>query len=276
MSLLTCPICKKNLINTGKTYRCAAGHSYDIASAGYVNLLPANKKHSKEPGDDKEMSAARHAFLSKGYYSPLRDALCSLALCYTPCSSAVLDAGCGEGYYTSAIYDALSSSGRNVRMVGIDISKFILKTAAKRSQNIEYAVASSYNIPLPDTSADLIINCFSPLALGEFLRILKPNGTFIYVVPAKEHLFELKQVLYDSPYENEEKETPYEGFSYEKIVPVKTSFTLKDKTDIENLFKMTPYYWKTPKEGAKRLNDLNSLDVTASFNIHVFKKEDKV
>ena len=44
---------------------CLTGHSFDRAAAGYVNLLPANRKHSKDPGDDKDMVAARAAFLDK-------------------------------------------------------------------------------------------------------------------------------------------------------------------------------------------------------------------
>ena len=157
-------------------------------------------------------------------------------------------------------------------MAGTDISKFILRHAAKREKNIEFAVASSYHLPLADQSVDLLLNCFSPLALEEFLRVLKPGGYFLYVVPAAEHLWEMKQVLYDEPYPNEEKETPYEGFSYEAIVPVDAVITLENQADIHALFQMTPYYWKTPKAGAERLAALASLQCRISFRIHIFKK----
>ena len=119
---------------------------------------------------------------------------------------------------------------------------------------------------------DFLLNCFSPLALEEFLRVLKPGGTFLYVVPAADHLWEMKQVLYENPYPNEEKETPYEGFSYEAIVPVDAMIHLENQTDIHALFQMTPYYWKTPKAGAERLAALSSLDCRISFRIHIFKK----
>lgn len=157
-------------------------------------------------------------------------------------------------------------------MAGTDISKFILRHAAKREKEIEFAVASSYHLPVPDESIDILLNCFSPLALEEFLRVLKPGGTFLYVVPAADHLWEMKQVLYDKPYPNEEKESPYDGFSYEAIVPVDAMIHLENQTDIHALFQMTPYYWKTPKAGAKRLAALDSLDCRISFRIHIFKK----
>ena len=114
--------------------------------------------------------------------------------------------------------------------------------------------------------------CFSPLALEEFRRVLRPGGHFLYVVPGPDHLWELKQVLYDRPYPNEEKETPYEGFAYQSIVPVEGTITLPCQADIRALFQMTPYYWKTPKTGAKRLADLESLTTRISFRIHIFQK----
>ena len=217
MSLFVCPICGAALEREPGRYRCPAGHSYDVAREGYTHLLPANRKHSKMPGDDKGMAAARSAFLSKDYYAALRDALCRLALDYAPEHPAVLDTGCGEGYYTSAVYRALRDAGKAPCMAGTDISKAILRRAAKREKDVEFAVASSYHLPVADRSIDLLLNCFSPLALEEFRRALRPGGTFLYVVPSEKHLWELKQVLYDHPYPNEVKETPYEGFSYAEI-----------------------------------------------------------
>jgi 23S rRNA (guanine745-N1)-methyltransferase len=39
-----------------------------------------------------------------------------------------------------------------------------------------------------------------------------------------------------------------------------------------DLFRMTPYTWKTPREGVERLDGLERLRVTASFRVHVFRK----
>ena len=78
-SLLRCPLCAQPLDRQDTRYLCPRGHSFDRAAAQYVHLLPANKLHSKDPGDDKAMAAARNRFLSGGYYDPLRDALTRLA-----------------------------------------------------------------------------------------------------------------------------------------------------------------------------------------------------
>lgn len=272
MSLFRCPVCGVPLTRAKSAYVCPSGHSYDVAREGYVYLLPVNRRHSAAPGDDRGMARARREFLAKEYYRPLLDALRKLSVDAAGDTPAVLDAGCGEGYYTSGVYRALLDAGKTPKMAGIDISKFILRSAAKREEHVEFAVASSYRLPVGDASVDLLIDCFSPLALDEFRRVLKKGGTFLYVVPAAEHLWELKQVLYEAPYPNEEKETPYEGFSYVSIVPVDGVIHLTSREDLQNLFQMTPYYWKTPRAGAERLACLSSLTTRISFRIHVFRR----
>ena len=96
--LFVCPLCGGALERQGGSYLCPAGHCYDISREGYTYLLPVNRRHSKAPGDDMAMTAARHAFLEKGYYAPLREKLCQLAVELTGDTPAVLDNGCGEGY----------------------------------------------------------------------------------------------------------------------------------------------------------------------------------
>ena len=272
MSLFCCPICGAPLRRDERTYLCPNRHSYDIAREGYTHLLPANRKHSKMPGDDRGMANARRAFLEKGYYAPLRDALCQLSVSLTGNRPRVLDSGCGEGYYTAAVYDALTSAGKAPEMAGIDISKSILRLAARRPQPIEWAVASSYHLPAADGSIDLLINCFSPLALEEFQRLIVPGGHFLYVVPSADHLWQMKEILYERPYPNEVKETPYEGFRYVTIRHVEAVIRLQTQDEIHALFQMTPYYWKTPKDGAARLAALDTLDTAVSFDIHAYER----
>lgn len=272
-SLFRCPICSQALDRQDSRYLCPQGHSFDRAAAGYVHLLPANKMHSKDPGDDKGMTTARNRFLSGNYYAPLRDALAQLALTYAPAGAQVLDAGCGEGYYSAALYQALVQGGKTPRMAGVDLSKHALRRAAKREKEVEFAVASVYDLPVADRQADLLVNCFSPLALEEFLRVLRPGGLYFYVVPGPRHLWELKEILYDVPYPNQEKLTPYAGLRYLEVREVDGTIHLPDQQTISDLFQMTPYFWKTPKEGTARLAQRRELDTTISFRIHVFRKE---
>lgn len=269
-SLFVCPICGGALEREPGRYACPQGHSFDLAREGYVNLLPANRQHSKAPGDDKDMAAARTRFLEGGWYGPLREVLCSLVEKYAPDRPALLDAGCGEGWYTLALAEAISVKGG--RAAGVDLSKPAVKKAARRCPEAQIAVASVYHLPLWDHSVDILTDCFSPLAAEEFYRVLKPDGIFLYVVPGPRHLWELKEVLYPQPYENEEKREEYPGFRYLDVVPVECRFTLPDPRAIQDLFCMTPYYWKTPKEGTERLARLDTLTVTAQFRVHVLKK----
>ncbi len=165
-SLFRCPLCSAPLTREEQGYLCPAGHCFDVAAAGYTHLLPANRKHSKNPGDDKAMVAARSAFLDRGYYTPLRDTLCTRAAeeCKTLPSPALLDSGCGEGYYTAGLYQALTAAGCAPKIAGVDISKFALRRAAKRLPQGEFAVASVYHLPLADQSVDALVNVFSPLS----------------------------------------------------------------------------------------------------------------
>lgn len=267
MSMFVCPLCSSALCRGEKTYTCPNGHSYDIAKEGHTYLLPVNQKSSLQPGDDKDMALARRTFLNGGYYAPLKDALCALVQAQTP--TALLDAGCGEGYYTAGLRQVLPQCA----MAGIDISKFCLRSAAKREKTVEFAVASSYHLPLAEASVDAIVNCFSPMATEEFIRVLRPGGRLYYVVPGAQHLWALKQVLYDAPYLNEEKDVAYPGFVSQGSSRVDFTMGLQSQGDLQALFGMTPYAWKTPKEGKERLASLASLEIEASFIIHVFEKE---
>ena len=37
---------------------------------------------------------------------------------------------------------------------------------------------------------------------------------------------------------------------------------------------MTPYRWKSPKDGVERLESLNYLEVTVDVNVDVYRKKD--
>lgn len=272
ISLFACPLCAGPLDREDQTYRCPNRHSFDLAKEGYVHLLPPNKMHSKTPGDDKAMAAARTRFLESGAYGPLREELCKLTLAHTGPAPVVLDVGCGEGWYTAGVHAALTAAGKKPQMAGVDLSKPSLRRAAKRLREAEFAVASVYHLPVAEASVDLVLNCFSPLALEEFRRVLRHGGTFLYVTPAADHLWELKQVLYDQPYKNREEQIPYEGFRYEGVIPVESRFQAQGEA-LMDLFRMTPYAWKTPKAGVERLERLSGLDITAAFRVHVFQKD---
>ena len=273
-SLFRCPLCGAPLEREPARWLCPNRHSFDRAAAGYVHLLPANQKHSKDPGDDKAMVAARSAFLEKGYYAPLQEALCRAVAEYAVNLSApvVLDSGCGEGYYTAGLFQTLSQEELTPQIAGVDLSKAALRRAAKRLPEGEFAVASVYHLPMPDQSADVLVNIFSPLAIEEFARVLRPGGLFCYAVPSARHLWEMKQVLYSRPYENPVKREDYSGFIWQNVKEIRRTVELEENADIMALFGMTPYAWKTPREGVARLENLDRLRCQIGFDLHLYQR----
>lgn len=267
-----CPICRTPLKKDLNLLKCRNNHCFDLSKTGYVNLLTGSGK--KNHGDDKLMVKARHDFLSKDYYKPLRDKLQEEVSEIAVSGNILLDSGCGEGYYTSAFVDALREKN-DCEIFGIDLSKEALKLAAKSCPTASFAAASAYCLPFQDESFDILTSVFSPLALEEFQRVLKKGGIFITVIPLENHLFSLKKAIYDTPYKNRPESAKLEGFELVSSSEVKREITLTSQDDISNLFKMTPYYYKTSAKDQKKLNGIDKLDVETEFMILTYKKSKK-
>ena len=109
---------------------------------------------------------------------------------------------------------------------------------------------------------------------GEFARVLRPGGVLLFAVPGPRHLFGLKEVLYARPYENQRRDVAYPGFSCVERVPVERAITVTGP-QVQALFAMTPYYWKTPVDGARRLAALDKLTTEIGFDFLVYRKEDE-
>ena len=275
-SVFCCPICKAPLQDAGPALQCVGGHSFDKAAQGYVHLLPPNRMHARLPGDSRDMVAARRRFLEAGFYEPFRDRICVLAAealrgCRSP---LILDAGCGEGYYTDAVRRAAEAVCPAPVVCGFDISKSAVKAAAGRSRALRLAVASCFDIPVQDARADLLLSVFSPIVPAEFARVLKVGGVLLLAVAGERHLLGLKELLYDTPYLNAYKETDYSGFSFERRVPVRAQAVLTDGGLIADLFAMTPYYWKTPVEGSRRLQQTARLETELGFDLLIYRRQE--
>lgn len=195
MSVMICPVCGEILERNDKGTVCSNRHSFDIARSGYVNLLLSKHIGKTVHGDNKMMVRARREFLEKGYYSPLKNSLCDMAEKHFK-GGVILDAGCGEGYYTTAIFDRLKNAEIAVEMYGIDISKAAAELAAKRGTPIFFAAASVFHIPFADASCDMLVTMFAPYCGEEYQRVLKKDGIMIMAIPSENHLWELKQAIY--------------------------------------------------------------------------------
>ena len=271
--MLICPNCGLDLYVQGNALRCEKGHSFDIASAGYCNLLVGSKP-GDFIGDSKEMVMARRRFLDSGAYEPLRRALCELVLDEAPKkTAAVLDAGCGEGYYTGAVAKALEQSGRELCMIGADISKSATAYAAKRDKLTRYITANSYKLPVKDASAEIILSLFAPAPANEFRRILSTEGKVIMAVPGTEHLWELKEAIYDEPYKNDEDKHSLEGFRLLRREKLSYKALVEGKENVQALFSMTPYIHRTGKDSMDRLRAIENIELTLSFVLLCFERE---
>lgn len=262
--MLICPVCGRKLNRENNAYVCADRHSFDISKSGYVNLLPPSGRGRH--GDDKTMVRARTEFLNAGYYERLAEAV---ADALEDCAGGLMvDAGCGEGYYTGYI------CGRypDAEVIGLDISKDALNAAAKRCRGKEFAVSSTAEMPLEDGCADAVINVFSPLFEKEFSRVLKSGGKLVRAVPLEKHLHELRALLYERPYDNEEPVYAVNGFTVKNISEIRYSIVL-DNSMLKNLFMMTPYYYKTGKADQEKLDSIEKADITIEFGLAEYIKE---
>lgn len=266
MSIFICPVCGEKLDISGKSYICPANHVFDIAKSGYVNLLTA--KHGAVHGDNKFMLRARREFLEKGYYSPLCEAVCDTVSVYAGNTCTLLDAGCGEGYYTAAVREKIPQA----EMYGIDISKEAVEMAAKRKAKINFAAASVFNIPVQPESCDILLTMFAPYCGEEYSRVLKKDGFMIMAIPSVNHLWELKKAVYDTPYKNQVKPYELSGFAHIDTKKLTYKMSINGSQDIQSLFSMTPYYYRTGRTEQERLNALDFLETTADFEVLIYKK----
>ncbi len=265
-----CPNCGTELspINAGKTYSCANNHSFDQAKEGYLNLLLAQHKRSRNPGDSDEMIRSRQRFLNAGYYHSLVSAIIE-QIPEMAADSRLLDIGCGEGYYLQGINEAR----KDLQLVGIDISKTAVRMAAKRQFQAQLAVDSGFNLALFDNSIDCAISVFSPISATEATRVLKPEGLMIMVGPGAQHLSGLTAHIYDKP-------VPHGGNF--KALDESTEFSLIGQTDIQesinvqgsaiaDLLGMTPYYWHATPQQQESLGKLENLETEIHFNIRLYQ-----
>ena len=266
-----CPKCSAKLnISDGGSAVCPMRHSYDKSRFGYYNLLLSNTAGTH--GDNREMIEARRAFLDTGAYLPLANTVAELVDESISDGGVLLDIGLGEGYYTSHVANRLLRSGKECEVLGFDISKDAVRYAARRCPEASLAVASAYKMPIADGSVDVAVNIFSPLAKEETVRVLRKGGSFIMAIPDENHLYGLKCALYKTPYKNEVQDSKIDGLKLIKSEHVAYTLTLDAPKKIHDLFMMTPYAYRTPKEARERLLSLNSLTTEVEFIVFVYKK----
>ncbi len=86
------------------------------------------------------------------------------------------------------------------------------------------------------------------------------------------HLWELKQAVYEKPYKNEVADMRIDGFELVKSDIVHSEINLCTNQDIQSLFSMTPYYYKTSRTDKEKLDKLDSLKTQIHFCAAIYRK----
>jgi 23S rRNA (guanine745-N1)-methyltransferase len=284
VELLICPHCGGRLSPAGPGLRCGAGHSFDIARQGYVNLLPGGRR--PKTGDTASMVQARETFLERGHFAGLRDAVVETAVravLKTPDEEAhaqegsaqgcVVDVGAGTGYYVSGVLDRLP--GR--LGLALDISKFALRRAARAHERLGAVACDTWQrLPVRDHCAALILDVFAPRNPAEFRRLLQPEGRLIAVTPSQRHLCELVPslgLLEVDRRKPERLEAKLAGHFVLAGSVCRDEFLVLTPAEVAALVEMGPSAFHIPAEEIARkaafLGD--SVTVTVSINISVYR-----
>lgn len=270
---LACPLDGAKLKRNGPSWRCPNGHSFDIASQGYTHLLPVQNKRSLDPGDSKEMVAARRRFLNADHYQPIAAATSRVALADLASgrTATCLDAGCGEGYYLRQLAAAASDEGKKLAVLGLDISKWAVLSAAKQDKRPNWLVGSNANLPVQSGTLDRVLCMFGFPVYPEFARVLKATGELLQVDAGPDHLRELREIIYPSlkPEKSAEMPTP-EGFTHLATEAVRYSLDLNTPEQLADLLAMTPHLYRASAEGRTKAAALTALSLTVDVRLTRF------
>ena len=275
--ILACPVCALPLNREGGCFACMNGHVFDVAKEGYVNLLVAQHRHSRDPGYSKGMIAARRDFFDHGHYERLADDMAAIIGGYLPPEQAtILDAGCGEGYYLRRIRRHLIETRRAgwMTLCGLDISKHGIRVAARRDPGGLYAVAGTFRMPVLPRRIDVLLTHFSPVSAADFRRVVRTGGIVLAGGPGEDHLYSFKKLLYDSPARFE----PFGGLTRaDGFEPVSTSriryrIQLRGMGQVADLLAMTPYYWTADQDAQARLAAVEELDTDVDVILHAYRR----
>jgi len=185
---MACPRCRGAVVVEGGSLRCPAGHTFDVARAGYVSMLTGTGAGAA--ADSAAMVAARRRSLAAGQLRPVTDILV-VAARESTVRGLVVDIGGGTGHHLAAVLDALPQADGLV----VDLSRAAARVAAGAHPRMSAAVSDvREGLPLRDGSVSLLLDVFAPRAGAEMRRVLRPDGTLLVITPAPTHLVELRDV----------------------------------------------------------------------------------
>jgi 23S rRNA (guanine745-N1)-methyltransferase len=270
LTTLICPVrhCGEPLERRGRSLICPRGHSFDVARSGYVNLLQPRDRRSRRPGDPPEAVEARRRLLDAGYGEPLLRAIREETAALGA-GAAVLDVGCGEGYYLGSL-----AQEREIEAHGADLSTAAIDLAARRYPEGTWIVANADRfLPWADGSFDLILSIDARLSPSEMRRVLKPEGRLLVAVPGADDLVELREAVLGERVLKDRLERAVsllaeEGFEVESRRSVRGAAEL-GPAEIRDA--LTATYRSGRQSRRERIEALSGMRVTLSHDLARFK-----
>ena len=250
---LACPLCALSLNDGGKFWHCSSNHHFDLARQGYLNLLPASQKTSRDPGDSKSMFDARRSVFASGLYKRFADALSQQVYlrvsAFGSRSTVVLDAACGEGYFTNHICAAINGVDDEPQAVvmGVDISKWGVIAAARAYPEVTWLVGNNKHLPVLQGSVDIITSVFGFETWKPWAALQTPGQWVLVAHAGPRHLIELRELIYDKvTIHGEADDTEATEAGYELIERATLSYVISvESVDVaEKVLAMTPHGYR--------------------------------
>jgi 23S rRNA (guanine745-N1)-methyltransferase len=275
-TVLACPVCGAALTISATAATCPNTHTFDRARSGYLNLLLAARKQSTEPGDSPAMMQSRRTFLQAGFYDQMSGALnvAVAAVLAEKHAPVVADLGCGEGFFTARLRQALVAAGSAAACYGVDISRPGIRMATAYDRDITWVVASLHHSPFVPKSLDVVSSIFAPIDAADVRRVLRDDAVLVTVTPGPDHLDALRALIYTTVKPHPKTPALMEGEAlFERLGATRVRYrvAIDSSAQIMNLLAMTPYYWNISLQTKATVEALSRLDLTVDAYVSLFR-----
>ena len=268
MIQLRCTVrgCLEPLQQQSNSLQCGKGHSFDRAKEGYWNLTQPQDKKSSNPGDNDAAVLARHRWLEKGHAAGLIETLRNWTADQT---GSVLDLGCGEGTFGSALF-----ADRINDFCGIELSRKAIKLAARRSPNATWVLANAdRTLPLADGSVSTVMSLFGRRPAAEIGRVLCETGRCIVAIPAEDDLIELREEVQRTGIRRSRSEAVVEEMKSANLkLSEQTKWSEKLKLGTEDIADALAMTYRAARHAEQaRLQNIESQEVTLAADLLLFE-----
>jgi 23S rRNA (guanine745-N1)-methyltransferase len=260
--------CALPLTRRDRRFVCDAGHSYDIARSGYVNLLQPQDRRSTAAGDSRAAVEARASLLASGVGRTLINTIANRAAAFEIGDSPVVaDLGCGSGD-ALAVLTARAGTG-----VGIDLSVPAVERAARHFPDRVWVVANAdRRLPLLDRSVDLVLSLHGRRNPPEAARVLTARGYLLVAVPATDDLIELRELVQGQRVERDRGDAVFT--EHQPLFDILDRAVVRETLDLDRpalLNFLQGTYRGVRRATADRVAALTRLSVTSASEVVILR-----